>query len=56
MKLSRKAGQKWHFSEPDHCGWAQTFTERDAFEEQIDVASIDEVDAFCDMCRERRSD
>jgi hypothetical protein len=54
MKVSRKENQKWHFAEPDHCGWAQTFTEGDAFEETIEVSSIGELDDFCSMCRERR--
>jgi hypothetical protein len=54
MKLAQKEGQTWHFAEPDHCGWAQTFEERGTFDEEIDVSSVDEVSRFCSMCRERR--
>lgn len=56
MQLSRKQNQTWHFTKPDHCGWAQTFTERDAFDETIQVSSIEEVSDFCTMCRERREE
>ena len=55
MKLARKQGQTWHFAEPDHCGWAQTFLERDSFDETTEVVSVDEVGEFCSMCRERRT-
>jgi hypothetical protein len=54
MRVSRKEDKMWHFTEPDHCGWAQTFTEEDSFEETIEVSSVNEVDDFCGMCRERR--
>lgn len=54
MRLARKKEQMWHFAEPDHCGWAQTFVERDEFEETIEATSVDEVGDFCSMCRERR--
>jgi hypothetical protein len=56
MKLSRKADKTWHFTEPNHCGWAQTFTEEDSFEETTEVSSLDEVGDFCSMCRERRKE
>lgn len=55
MRISRKARQTWHFAEPEHCGWAQTFAERDEFDETIEVASLDDVSNFCSMCRERRA-
>jgi phage-related protein len=54
MRISRKEEQMWHFSEPEHCGWAQTFVEEDEFEESIEVSSLDKVTNFCSMCRERR--
>lgn len=54
MKVSRKEEQMWHFSEPEHCGWAQTYAERDEFEETIEISSLGEVGDFCSMCRERR--
>ncbi|MFB6199054.1 MAG: hypothetical protein ABEI52_12440 [Halobacteriaceae archaeon] len=56
MELARKSGKMWHFAEPDHCGWAQTFVERDEFEETVEVSSLDEVGEFCSMCLERRED
>lgn len=55
MKLARKEAM-WHFAEPDHCGWAQTFVERNSFDETRDVDSIDVVGDFCSMCRERREE
>jgi hypothetical protein len=55
MKLSRKQGQAWHFTEPDHCGWAQTFTERESFDETVEVSALTEVGEFCSMCEERRA-
>lgn len=54
MRVARKTEQTWHFSEPEHCGWAQTFAERGEFDESIEVSSLDEVGEFCSMCRERR--
>jgi len=54
MKVSRKEDQMWHFSGPEHCGWAQTFVERDEFEETIEISSLSEVSDFCSMCQERR--
>ena len=56
MKLARKEGQTWHFAEPEHCGWAQTFEERSTFDEEIDVSSVDEVNNFCSMCQDRRGE
>jgi hypothetical protein len=35
MKVSRKREQMWHFAEPEHCGWAQTFAEKEEFDETI---------------------
>jgi len=56
MKISRKKDKTWHFAEPDHCGWAQTFVERDEFDEVTQVTSLNEVNDFCSMCRERREE
>jgi hypothetical protein len=54
MKLARKGNKMWHFAEPDHCGWAQTFAGREEFKEITEVSSLDDVGEFCSMCRERR--
>lgn len=56
MKLLRKHGKKWHFAEPEHCEWAATYTDRQAFDEHIDVPSLEAVngDAVCGLCRRRR--
>ncbi|MDB9233762.1 hypothetical protein [Halorubrum ezzemoulense] len=56
MQLSRKEDQIWHFTNPDHCGWAQTFSDRNSFDETINVSSINEVSDFCSMCSERREE
>jgi hypothetical protein len=56
MKLARKEGMMWHFAEMNHCGWAQTFDEKNSFDETREVESIDGVGNFCSMCRERREE
>lgn len=56
MRLFRKNEGAWHFAEPDHCGWAQTFLDRNSFEETIEVSSIEDVSEFCSMCQERREE
>jgi len=56
MRVSRKEDKMWHFTEPDHCGWAQTFSEENSFEETIEISSIEEIGGFCGMCRERREE
>ena len=55
MKRSRKHGKAWHFTEPDHCDSAQTFTERESFDETVDVSALTEVGEVCSMCEERRA-
>ena len=47
MWLSRKDGGTWHFSNPDYCGWARTFDERDTFDETVHVWSPASVGEFC---------